>query len=59
MGQNYNNSYVFKGNISRLKRKNDIGLFYILQVLKMFNIKKKVYNVLKFYFKNEKITKYE
>ena len=37
-----------------------LGFFYKFQVLKMFNIKnKEVYNVLNFYLKNEKITKYE
>ena len=32
-----------------MKRKNDIGCFYILQVLKIFHIKKNVYNILKIY----------
>ena len=37
-----------------------LGFFYKFQVLKMFNIKnKEVYNVLNFYLRNEKITKYE
>ena len=40
-----------------MKRKNDIGCFYILQVLKIW--KKYLQYIENLFIKNEKITKYE